>query len=108
MAEMAWMTNSPHILPYLTLRTAAFPEKGGFNSGYYSNPEVDKLLNTAQRSTDRAERARLYKEMQEIVYEDAPWAFIANWKQTAVATDDVKNFDLQPSFFLLLKDVRKR
>jgi peptide/nickel transport system substrate-binding protein len=108
MAEMAWMTNSPHILPYLTLRTAAFPEKGGFNSGYYSDPRVDKLLNTAQRSTDRTERVRLYKEIQEIVYKDAPWAFIANWKQTVVTADNVKHFDLQPSFFLLLKDVSKQ
>jgi peptide/nickel transport system substrate-binding protein len=105
---MAWMTNSPHILPYLTLRTAAFPEKGGFNSGYYSDPRVDKLLNTAQRSTDRTERVRLYKEIQEIVYKDAPWAFIANWKQTVVTADNVKHFDLQPSFFLLLKDVSKQ
>lgn len=108
MVEMAWMTNSPNMLPYRTLRTAAFPEKGGFNSGYYSNPKVDKLLNTAQRTTDKAKRARLYKEMQEIVYQDAPWAFIANWKQTAVAADNVRNFELQPSFFLLLKDVSKQ
>ncbi len=107
MAEMAWMTNSPHMLPFVTLRTAAFPETGGFNSGYYSNRRVDELLNTAQRSTDRAERARLYKEMQAIVFDDAPWAFIANWKQTAVAAAGVQGLALQPSFFLVLKDVSK-
>lgn len=107
MAEMAWMTNDPDTLPFLALRTGAWPDKGGFNSGYYSNPKVDALLEAARGSTDQAERARLYKEMQEIVHDDAPWAFIANWKQNAAIADVVSGFQLQPSFFLLLKGVSK-
>jgi len=107
MAEMAWMTNDPDTLPFLALRTDAWPDQGGFNSGYYSNPEVDELLEAARVATDQAERARLYKEMQEIVQEDAPWVFVANWKQNAVTNAQVESFTLQPSFFLLLKDVVK-
>ncbi|WP_259779473.1 ABC transporter substrate-binding protein [Aestuariispira ectoiniformans] len=107
MAEMAWMTTDPDTLPYLALRSAAWPGKGGFNSGYYSNPKVDELLEKARSSTDQKERARLYKEMQEIVRDDAPWAFIANWKQNAVTSARVGGFSLQPSFFLILQDVTK-
>jgi len=107
MAEMAWMTNDPDTLPFLALRTEAWPDKGGFNSGYYSNPKVDELLEAARVATDQAERATLYKEMQTIVQEDAPWVFVANWKQNAVTSDRVDNFTLQPSFFLLLDDVVK-
>jgi peptide/nickel transport system substrate-binding protein len=107
MAQMAWMTNDPDTLPFLALRTEAMPEEGGFNSGYYSNPEVDALLEQARRETDQEERARLYKEMQAIVHEDAPWAFVANWKQNAVTTANVENFRLEPSFLLILKDVAK-
>lgn len=107
MAEMAWMTNDPDTLPFLALRTDAFPDKGGFNSGYYSNPEVDKLLEAARQSTDQNERAGLYKKMQEIVRDDAPWVFVANWKQNAVTSARVKNFKLQPSFFLMLQRTAK-
>ena len=107
MAEMAWMTNDPDTLPFLALRTGAWPDKGGFNSGYYSNPEVDVLLEEARRNTSQTVRAALYKEMQRIVYDDAPWAFIANWKQNAVTAKNVNNFGLQPSFFLLLHNVSK-
>ncbi|MDY6857732.1 MAG: ABC transporter substrate-binding protein [Pseudomonadota bacterium] len=107
MAEMAWMTNDPDTLPFLALRTEAWPDKGGFNSGYYSNPEVDTLLEEARVATDQAERAALYKKMQVIVQEDAPWVFVANWKQNAVTSDKVEHFALEPSFFLLLKDVVK-
>ena len=107
MAQMAWMTNDPDTLPFLTLRTDAWPEAGGFNSGYYSNPEVDALLEAARVETDPDERARLYREMQVIVQKDAPWVFGANWRQNAVTRDAVENFRLEPSFFLLLRDVVK-
>ncbi len=107
MAEMSWMTNDPDTLPYLALRSEATPDKGGFNSGYYSNPKVDELLVAARRETDRDKRAALYKQMQTIVHDDAPWAFIANWKQNAVTSARIEGFRLEPSFFLLLKDVAK-
>ncbi|MCA0940098.1 ABC transporter substrate-binding protein [Salipiger pacificus] len=107
MAEMAWMTNDPDTLPFLALRSDAWPDKGGFNSGYYSNPEVDELLEAARVATDQDERAELYKQMQTIVQEDAPWVFVANWKQNAVTSERVENFSLQPSFFLLLDEVVK-
>ncbi|MCR4265881.1 ABC transporter substrate-binding protein [Nitratireductor sp. ZSWI3] len=107
MAEMAWMTNDPDTLPFLTLRSQAMPDQGGFNSGYYANEKVDDLLGKARAATDQNERAALYKEMQEIVHEDAPWVFVANWKQNAVTGAGVENFKLQPSFFLMLQDVAK-
>ncbi len=108
MAEMAWMTNDPDTVPYLTLRTDAMPDKGGFNSGYYSNPEVDSLLEQARASTDQAERGKLYAKVQAAVHEDAPWLFVANWKQNAVTTAAVQGFKLQPSFLLDLRGVAKQ
>ncbi len=107
MAEMAWMTNDPDTLPYLALRSEAWPDKGGFNSGYYANDKVDELLEAARTATDQDERARLYREMQAIVQEDAPWVFVANWKQNAVTSDRVENFGLEPSFLLHLQGVVK-
>ncbi|RLL74633.1 ABC transporter substrate-binding protein [Ochrobactrum soli] len=107
MAEMAWMTNDPDTVPYLTLRTDALPDKGGFNSGYYSNPQLDALLEKARTSNSQAERGKLYGEVQAIVHDDAPWLFVANWKQNAVTTAAVKGLKLQPSFLLHLKTVTK-
>jgi len=108
MAEMAWMTTDPDTLPFLTLRTAAFPDQGGFNSSYYSNPEVDALLDQARVSTDPEERGELYRQVQALVHEDAPWLFVANWKQNAVVTSVVDQFELQPDFSLVLRDVTKQ
>jgi len=41
------------------------------------------------------------------VHEDAPWLFVANWKQNAVTTAVVEGFKLQPSFLLDLRSVAK-
>ena len=91
-AELSFMTQDPDMHPFLALKTGA-----PVNSGYYSNPEVDALIDQGRAATDPAERAAIYKKMQEIVFEDAPWVYIANWKQNAVASAAVKGFALQPS-----------
>ena len=72
MAEMAWMTNDPDTIPFLAFRNSAWPDQGGFESGYYSNPQVDELLEQARVSTSQTVLAALYKEMQRIVHDDAP------------------------------------
>lgn len=108
MAEMAWMTNDPDTLPFLTLRSDAWPQKGGFNSGYYRNPQVDALLEKARLTTDNAVRGQLYRQVQQIVHDDAPWLFVANWQQNAVTSTRIQHFSLQPNFNLLLNRVTKQ
>lgn len=107
MAEMAWMVNDPETLPYLALRRNAWPDKGGFNSGYYDNPKVDELLAEARRTPDRDARGKILREVDQIVRDDAPWVFVASWKQNAVESDRVHGLELQPSFLLLLKNTWK-
>jgi peptide/nickel transport system substrate-binding protein len=107
MAEMAWMTNDPDTLPYLALRSTAIPEQGGFNSGYYRNTEVDRLIEAARVATERERRAALYRELARLVHHDLPWAVVASWRQNVVAQAQVRGFRLQPSFFLLLGETYK-
>ncbi|MGE9292092.1 MAG: ABC transporter substrate-binding protein [Puniceicoccales bacterium] len=105
MAEMAWMTNDPDTLPFLTLRSQAWPEQGGFNSGYYANEQVDQWLEQARRETDLDKRAALYRKVQQVVHEEAPWAVIASWRQNAVASGAVHGLRLEPSFLFRLNSV---
>ena len=107
MAAMAWMTQDPDTLPYLTLRSEAMPAHGGFNSGYFSNDEVDSLLTEARRSHEQSERAPRYRALQKLVHEEAPWLFVAHWRQTAIVSHTIRGFTLEPSFLLRLGDVHK-
>lgn len=107
MAEMAWMTNDPDTLPFLALRGAALPDQGGFNSGYYANPRVDALIERARRATDVGVRAAHYRALQAVVREDAPWAFIASWRQAIAFSTRVRGLAIEPSFLLDLRGVGK-
>lgn len=50
------------------------------NTAYYKNDQVDADIAGALRTTDRAEKAKLYKDAQERIWKDAPWAFLVTEK----------------------------
>ncbi len=102
MAAMAWMTNDPDTLPYLALRSSAAPPKG-FNSGYYANPTVDELVEAGRVETDPERRAALYRKLDRVVHDDAPWLFVASWKQNVVFRERVHGLALDPTFWLRLQ-----
>ncbi len=58
------------------LATEAWPPKL-LNVSYYSNARVDKLLKDALNTTDRAKKTAFYTEAQKIIWNEAPWAFLA-------------------------------
>ena len=45
------------------------------NRAFYSNPEVDELVRKATTINDNKERESIYKKTQDIVVEDAPYAY---------------------------------
>ncbi|WP_201274114.1 ABC transporter substrate-binding protein [Microvirga brassicacearum] len=49
---------------------------GRGNRAFYSNKEVDGLLDSANVELDQAKRADLYKKAQAIVNSEAPWIFM--------------------------------
>ena len=63
------------------------------NEAYYQNPKVDALLDQALADTDPAKRAAEYKELQEMVWQDAPWAFLVFEDVTSAANKHLKNFN---------------
>jgi peptide/nickel transport system substrate-binding protein len=80
----------------------------GFNRGFYSNPEVDRLIDEATLATDDAVRAARYREAQRLVAEDAP--YISLWYKTnvAVAQHDLTGIQLSAlGDFTFLKNVTR-
>jgi peptide/nickel transport system substrate-binding protein len=80
----------------------------GFNRTYYSNPEVDRLIDRATTAATDEERLKYYSEAQRAVAEDAP--YISLWYKTniAVTRANIHNVRLTPqASFSTLKDVKK-
>jgi glutathione transport system substrate-binding protein len=55
------------------LASESFPPKL-FNTAYYKSDKVDGDIKSALLTTDKAQKAKFYKEAQETIYKDAPWA----------------------------------
>jgi glutathione transport system substrate-binding protein len=45
-----------------------------FNTAYYKNDKVDADIKGAQLATTSADKAKFYKDAQETIWKDAPWA----------------------------------
>ncbi|HKI59146.1 MAG TPA: glutathione ABC transporter substrate-binding protein [Trueperaceae bacterium] len=55
--------------------TSSFPP--AFNNwSFYSNPEVDKLIQEGRSTGDQAKRDQIYAQAQSIIWKDAPWIFL--------------------------------
>jgi ABC-type transport system substrate-binding protein len=83
------------------------PNVGATNTSWYVNPEVDRLLGEAQVETDQEKRKALYHQAEQIIVDDAPWAFLGYQKHQVVTRKNVTNFTLQPTYIYYLSAVTK-
>jgi peptide/nickel transport system substrate-binding protein len=101
MAELSWMFDSgdpAHMLPNNLYGPACSPK--GFNGGCYQNSKVDQLMDDALKVTDRAQRGAIYRQIQQIVADDAPWIFVDNQIQNMATAARVTGLQLHPSFYM--------
>ena len=80
----------------------------GFNRIYYSNPEVDRLIDLASAAQTDDDRRKYYSRVQKIVAEDVP--YVSLWYKTniAVMRPEISGVRLTAQAdFASLKDVRK-
>ena len=73
-AEMAgWGTGTDP-----SLEKNIFGTGEGRNSGSYSNPEVDRLLQEGMTEFDRDKQAEIYGRVHSLIFEDQPYLFLYN------------------------------
>jgi peptide/nickel transport system substrate-binding protein len=65
--------NDPTTFSWGQFHTDAWGSKGQ-NATFYSNPRVDEIINTAMTVTDSAQYCEMYKELQDIVNQQDPYA----------------------------------
>lgn len=63
------------------------------NRSFYSNTELDGILNEASQSEDEAEREELYQQAQQILVEDAPAIFIRYGENLNAYNNNVEGFE---------------
>ena len=68
----------------------------GRNFGSYSNPRVDELFKAGQREFDREKRAKIYAEIQEILFEDQPNMWLFHRKTLFGINKRLRGFNFSP------------
>jgi peptide/nickel transport system substrate-binding protein len=77
------------------------------NVAFYTDPEVHGLLIMAQESDDRQEREQLYRRVQELIADQAPWVPLAHSQIAVAARDDILSVVINPSGHLEYERVRR-
>ncbi len=62
------------------------------NRAFYSNPELDEILDNARQETDEAVREQMYIDAQEIIIQEAPSIFIRHGEYLNAHSSDVHEF----------------
>ena len=78
---------------------------GSNNYTYFKNDKMHDLFIEAQTVTDQSQRNELYKEAQEIIYEEAPWVPIAHSTPLLGAVEGLSGLVPHPTGSDLLSNV---
>lgn len=66
------------------------------NVSYYMNPKADELMDKGGVEVDPVKRGEIYKELQEIVWDDAPWLFLGSDILLAAQRSTTEGIEMMP------------
>jgi peptide/nickel transport system substrate-binding protein len=69
----------------------------GLNRGFYSNPDMDRLVEAGMRTIDRDQRAKIYAQVQQLAAEDLPYVSLWWVDNVAVMNRRVVGFESYPN-----------
>ncbi|WP_188735365.1 glutathione ABC transporter substrate-binding protein [Oceanobacillus neutriphilus] len=75
------------------------------NRFFIEDDELDELLVAGLQELDEEERFNIYEDAQELLVEEAPMLYIMHKDYLMAVNNSVKNLEMLPTKYLLLKDV---
>lgn len=94
---MSW---TPSIVdPHYTLFAPYHSKNSGVGPNYmfYSNPQLDALIEKGISVSEDGQRAQVYKEAQELIMKDLPMVYAQYGEQLIGSQSNVENFQVDPS-----------
>lgn len=82
-----------------------FASNGNVNSMSYKNPEVDALLQRSRTLPNGTERVKVYRDLQKLIVEDAPWVFLIFETQMRAWQKTVSGLPLIPDMMMRFAEV---
>lgn len=88
---------------YNLFHTASMGAPG--NHFYYSNPEIDQLIEEGRSESDQSKRNDIYKKAMQLELDEAVYIPVRNYEHLAVYSNAVKGFWLDASNYTMLSGV---
>jgi peptide/nickel transport system substrate-binding protein len=86
----------PYPDDYQTFQTQQTRENGGYNLGYYSNPQIDRAIEDARTAISPARARAALDRYQELAAVDVPAIFLYSNRLGAVVPADLEGLGLTP------------
>lgn len=105
---LGWVTvtSDPDYGLYALFHSSQFGNAG--NRSFYANERVDELLELGRKEGDPDKRLEIYKEAQQFIVEEAPWAFLIATSEVNGMRDNVEGFVPHPAGHHRLDTVYKK
>lgn len=87
------------------MSTKAITERDSINRSFYSNRELDELLDRALVEKQPERRAAMYREASDHVAKAAPWAFFANTRAPQAWQPYVRNYEPHPVYWMPVSEI---
>jgi peptide/nickel transport system substrate-binding protein/oligopeptide transport system substrate-binding protein len=95
---LSWWADYPDPENFLLPLFHSSSAGSGGNRTRCNDAELDKLIETAQRTTDERERYRLYLQAEDRIVKNAPWIFMWHKTEYFVIQPWVKDFKVYPIY----------
>jgi peptide/nickel transport system substrate-binding protein len=93
MWSLSWIGFKDPDIYRFAFASESFPPNGG-NRGWYSNPNLDKLLADGKAETDQGKRAGIYAKAEQVIADDEPYVFLWHEEVFAVVNKSVEGFEV--------------
>jgi peptide/nickel transport system substrate-binding protein/oligopeptide transport system substrate-binding protein len=98
MALKDWYADYPDAENFLYPLLHSVNKGAGGNVSFYSNPKYDQVVDQARREQDDAKRTALYKQADDMEYQDAPMIYLFFYKELYAVQPWIKGF-VVPTIF---------
>lgn len=94
--SLRWVgAEDPDIFKNVFYSTSTPPRRA--NRGFYDNPEVDRLIDEGEATTDHAKRKQAYVQLQQILAEDLPYINLWYFDNVVVRSRRLKPVEISPA-----------
>lgn len=95
---MGWIQDYPDPSNFLDVmfNTKAITQTSSLNRAFYSNPQVDKLLNAASTELNRPNRLKMYGAAEQQIVDDAAWVPLAHTERYVAHQSWIEGYKLHP------------